>query len=524
MRSTKNTQPSPTSAQDVAQVVPVSDEPEEAPTIRLEHRHHRAARVEVFCAVVLAVDVVLCLCDGYLLKPLIAPGTVGPEWLATPKGWLYTHFALVMVGVLPIVFGFAPLSAEGDISLAARVAAGVLACTTVEAYRRSGLTTLLTAMSQQMPLPLLAFPVVLLGKRGIQRLREVRIANKATNTNDTYVVGILPDEVHELIDRRVSDILADKNAEIQELRFWRWGARTLVFFIIGSTIFGVSKLQELLDDRIAVRIGTMQELTIASNLVDIGKSGDAMRSLDAYWSATNFGPAGLTETHRAVFYSLALKALANNADYGVTNWDGWWLWNRLLSDTGFQQRYLTVKVAQDSGSLQAVGICQLKFAMPRTNVHSGEPDINNPLDVAEGYFRAADDVYRGSAYSSGDPGTRWYRLLIALVKSDEARASDLFWDIVDRTPPQSIPPIDYFRNDVDNFVQSSTFRVVDIAAERQQIFDLADRYRRFLDKLRKQPPKQIPVPRKNAFRPVSSSSPLSGNGSHKLALSAIQYE
>jgi hypothetical protein len=255
-----------------------------------------------------------------------------------------------------------------------------------------------------------------------------------------------------------------KNA-LMELNVDKWVIRFIFALVIGGTIWGLLKYQDVIDNRIALHVTKMDRLPTAISLGEIGNWRAALTHLDNIkddFKKTEFKP---TQEFKNAFYPTYLWVLSQ---VEATEPDGAWVgedqWRRLNEEPDFIAFKTSGQWESDEAVINYLAFCTLKYEKQ-----------NNVLQIARGYFQRA--------YSVAKPKQKKAPHLFALAMIDIIE--NKFPTAIERVKEaEDLNPFSYKRDDLwvyrNSFMNSTEFEIWEQACRKSNAGDFRQKYEEFV--------------------------------------------
>jgi hypothetical protein len=289
-------------------------------------------------------------------------------------------------------------------------------------------------------------------------------------------VALYTHKYHETLDELVStyrdaldDIEKTKTAyrnTIVELNAWKWVVRFLFLLLLGGTVWGVAKYQDIIDNRIAQHVFKMDRLPTAISLAESSNWRGALIILNEVkedFTKTEFKPS---KEFKDGFYPNYVWILSQ-PDLGRET-DGSFVgqpqWDELSHDRDYSDLVTAGTFRYDDGFNTSLAFCMLKFV---------GKDRNN-LSIARSYFQAALD--------SAEPGRKSPRLfnlaMLDLIEEKNDLAREKLKQAEELNPGQfKNSDLWIYRNTMMN---SNEFVIYDTVYHQRQNGDFRKVYEDFL--------------------------------------------
>jgi len=250
-----------------------------------------------------------------------------------------------------------------------------------------------------------------------------------------------------------------------ELNVDKWVIRFIFALVIGGTIWGLVKYQDIIDNRIALHVTKMDRLPTAISLGEVGNWRGALTHLDSIkedFKKTEFKP---TQEFKNAFYPTYLWVLGQvEASEPDGTWVGQEQWKKLNEDPD----YIALKTSgywdYDEAMNNYWAFCTLKYVK-----------ADDVLQTARNYFQRA--------YNVAEPKQRKGPHLFALAMID----------IIENKQPSAIErvkeaeelnPLGYKRDDMwvyrNTFINSTEFKIWEQVCRQVNAGDFKQKYEQFI--------------------------------------------
>jgi len=251
-------------------------------------------------------------------------------------------------------------------------------------------------------------PLFAIAAERADRLRVAHLANLLTNTTigsdltpvnswEDKMADRLSDDAVKLIKEQCEAFLKEEKAVLFEMNIYRWVLRGLFVVILGGSIFGIFKVQEYVDGRVASRVERQDDLYSGAVMAVTGGPRAALEKLDNFVngvsgttlqdSSTVWHLDKISKDQQTFFFISFISALASIRDQDV---DGEFIgkshWRILLSDRYFQQQFvISERWGANSRLSYQMAICYLKFADSKSEIETARRYLakSTNLDNAE---------------------------------------------------------------------------------------------------------------------------------------------
>src|SRR5262245_14698731 len=161
----------------------------------------------------------------------------------------------------------------------------------------------------------------------------------------------------------INTLIESYQKTLSELNTYKWVLRFVFVALLGGSIFGVTKLQGYIDNRIANRVEKIDRLYFAVSLANTGQYRDSLIEFDTLWSdfkAPGFKP---TEQYKSFYYIYLLRVLAYQEDFLPNGLPaGQFQWDRLQSDADFIHEFMTSNRWERNDIVySSLGSCTLRY-------------------------------------------------------------------------------------------------------------------------------------------------------------------
>jgi hypothetical protein len=234
----------------------------------------------------------------------------------------------------------------------------------------------------------------------------------------------LSDDAVKLIKEQCEACLKDEKAILVEMNSYKWIIRGLFIVVLGGSIFGIFKVQDYVDERVASRIEKQDDLYSGAVLAATGESRAALEKLDNFANGVSGKVAQnnqinvatdaawnldkVSKEEQSFFFLSLLSTLASMKDQFNDEFIGKYHWKALLNDKYFRQQFLT------SGRWDA----NARFNTDMAFGYLKFGDLKSDIETAKQYLLRAYDQGKGDKKY-----TDYHVGLIEFVLDDNEKAT-----------------------------------------------------------------------------------------------------
>jgi len=277
----------------------------------------------------------------------------------------------------------------------------------------------------------------------------------------------------------INTLIESYQKTLSELNTYKWALRVVFAALLGGSIFGVMKLQDYIDNRIANRVEKIDRLYFAVSLANTGQWRDSLVEFDAIWSdfkAPGFKP---TEQYKSFYYLNLLWVLASLEEYLPNGLPvGQPQWERVQLDADFIHEFMTSNRWENNDAVNNnLALCTLKYVKSDKALRS----IRN-------YFQRA---YDRAEINTRKSGNLHGLAVIDLIENMPDAAAAKMLKMAELDPPRF--KAENIKSNLESYFDGAEFKAWNEQAVQAGNLDLRRQYAELIDKLTKLEGKKLPA-------------------------------